>query len=272
MSIEGPGAPPSEPLSRRKRVRDAGPPARAEPASEASGAYRRIGRFYFHKRQVHARQQQRLQEISAFYDDEEVVRDLLAPIARQEYEISLRLLDYTMTNWAKKTTVMLSAPRFPGQERSTPWALFSLYKDWLRFYRRRGFDPFRRRERIFFDATSKDGVSERLQTTVAQLNFLRWAKIYGILDYVLLHKLQIEEDMVRTLAESKKRRLRTKSDVRREEQLELGRKTKREELSQAPGNKCMVCPVLQQIRFEVLDSKGALERSTQTELREGTSD
>lgn len=250
-------------------MRDTGPHARGEPSSEAPGVYQRIGRFYFQKRQVHARQQQRLQEISDFFDGEGVVRDLLAPIARQEYEISLRLLDYTMTNWAKKTTVMLSAHRSPGQEGSAPWALFSLYKDWLRFYRRRGFDPFRRRERIFFDAASKDGGSERLQTTVAQLNFLRWAKIYGILDYVLLNKEQIEEDMVRTLAESKRRRSRTKNDLRREE-LESGRKTKREELSHAPGNKCMVCPVSQRIRFEVLDCK--VEQSALPEVREGAGD
>jgi hypothetical protein len=193
---------------------------------------------------VHLRQQQRLREICGFFEEEAVVKELLVPIARQEYAISLRLLDYTMTNWAKKTTIMLSSGS------STPWALFSLYKDWLRFYRRRGFDPFRRRERIFFDAPGADGGAEKLETTVAQLNFLRWAKLYGILDYVLLHKKEIEEDMVCTLAESKRRR----SDGR--PQSALAKKAKREELSRAPSNKCMVCPVAQSIRFEVLESSG----------------
>ena len=207
----------------------------------------RVGRFYFQDAAVHLRQKQRLREICSFFDEEAVVRELLVPIARQEYSISLRLLDYTMTNWAKKTTIMLSAGS------ATPWALFSLYKDWLRFYRRRGFDPFRRRERIFFDAPAEGGGSpgvEQLETTVAQLNFLRWAKIYGILDYVLLHKKEIEEDMVSTLAESKRRR----SDGRPRGQSAQAKKVKREELSRAPSNKCMVCPVAQSIRFEVLES------------------
>lgn len=208
---------------------------------------------------MHPRQQQRLREISGFFEDEVIVGELLTPIARQEYPISLRLLDYTMTNWAKKQTVMLSEARAAAAASvaaAVPWALFSLYKDWLRFYRRRGFDPFRRRERIYFDAPALEegGSIERLETTVAQLNFLRWAKIYGILDYVALHKAAIEEDMVRTLAESKRRRQDLRQSMREEDAAARGEKrTKREELSRAPHNKCMVFPVAQQIRFEVLD-------------------
>lgn len=222
----------------------------------------RIGRFYFQRTAVHPRQQQRLREISGFFEDEVIVGELLTPIARQEYPISLRLLDYTMTNWAKKQTVMLSEAREDSAPvaAAAPWALFSLYKDWLRFYRRRGFDPFRRRERIYFDAPAlEDGCSiERLETTVAQLNFLRWAKIYGILDYVVRHKAAIEEDMVRTLAESKRRRQDLRQSMREEDAAARGEKrTKREELSRAPHNKCMVFPVKQQIRFEVLDTPPA---------------
>ena len=205
---------------------------------------------------MHLRQQQRLREIFSFFEEEAVVKELLEPIARQEYAISLRLLDYTMTNWAKKTTVMLSANGDGRQSEATPWALFSLYKDWLRFYRRRGFDPFRRRERIFFDVRTEGGADEQLQTTVAQLNFLRWAKIYGILDYVLLHKTEIEEDMVVTLAESKRRRSDGRQRGEGAAQSSLAKKVKREELSRAPSNKCMVCPMAQNIRFEVLDSRG----------------
>lgn len=209
----------------------------------------RVGRFFFDKRTVHPRQQQRLGEIIDFFEDEDVVRSLLAPIARQQYEISLRLLDYTMTNWAKKKAVLLSI-KATQRSAEVPWTLFSLYKDWLRFYRRRGFDPFRRRERIFFDVPSEEAGEppERLQTTVAQLNFLRWAKLYGILDYVLLHKQEIEEDMVRTFAESKRRRLSNRG-------VAPSSKARREELSRAPSNKCLVCSVQQEIRFEVLDKE-----------------
>jgi hypothetical protein len=198
-----------------------------------------IGRFSFAAGSVHPRQKQRLLEVSGFFSDD-VVERLLLPVARQEFAISLRLLDYTMTNWAKKTRIMIA----PAGK--APLNLFSLYKDWLRFYRRRGFDPFRRRERIFFWA-HKDGDAERLDTTVAQLNFLRWADLYGILDYVAVHKEEIEADMMRTLGESKRRRFMAQRP--REEH---AKKRKRAELSKAPAAKCVVYPICQEIRLEAV--------------------
>jgi len=198
---------------------------------------------------VHPRQKQRLREICAFFDDDLVSR-LLLPVARQEYAISLRLLDYTMTNWAKKTRIMVEMNTSRGK---IPWNLFSLYKDWLRFYRRRGFDPFRRRERIFFSHTFADGTTEQLDTTVAQLNFLRWAEMYGILDYVSAHKEEIEEDMMRTLGESKRRRV--EAQRRPKEVAPMGaKKRKRAELSRAPAAKCVVYPIRQEIRFEAVET------------------
>lgn len=198
---------------------------------------------------MHPRQKQRLREICGFFDDD-IVSRLLLPVAMQEYAISLRLLDYTMTNWAKKTRIMVEMNTSRGK---IPWNLFSLYKDWLRFYRRRGFDPFRRRERIFFSHTFADGTKETLDTTVAQLNFLRWAQMYGILDYVSAHKEEIEEDMMRTLGESKRRRV--EAQRRPKEVAHAGtKKRKRAELSRAPATKCVVYPIRQEIRFEAVET------------------
>lgn len=205
-----------------------------------------IGRFSFTAGAVHPRQKQRLREINGFFNDAVVAR-LLLPVARQEFAISLRLLDYTMTNWAKKTRIMIESNTAKGK---TPLNLFSLYKDWLRFYRRRGFDPFRRRERIFFWA-ELDGAPERLDTTVAQLNFLRWADLYGILEYVATHKQEIEDDMMRTLGESKRRRLNALRRPREAE--ETTKKRKRVELSRAPAAKCVVYPISQEIRFDAME-------------------
>lgn len=202
-----------------------------------------IGRFSFVVGTVHLRQQQRLQEICDFFDAA-VTERLLVPVATQEFSISLRLLDYTMTNWAKKTRIMVVMKTATGP---LPLNLFSLYKDWLRFYRRRGFDPFRRRERIFFSHTVGGGEQE-LDTTVAQLNFLRWADKYGILDYVSQHKVQIEEDMMRTLGESKRRRQEAQRRVKETGPPETC-KRRRVELSKAPTAKCVVYPVRQDIVF-----------------------
>ena len=194
----------------------------------------RIGRFWYARGSIPAAKEQRLREIYGFFDDA-VVERLLLPVATQTFAVSLRLLDYTMTNWAKKTRVMTV---MNTREGPMPVNIFSLYKDWLHFYRRRGFDSFRRRERVFFSAEGRV-----LETTVAQLNFLRWAEMYGVLEYVVANKALIEDDMIRTLGKSKKR-LREEDEGR--QAAPLGKRT---ELSRAPAAKCVVYPIKQQICF-----------------------
>ena len=195
-----------------------------------------VGRFWFRSTALHARQLKRLEEISHHYEDATLER-VLVPVARQVFATSLRLLDYTMTNWAKKTRIMAVVTTPCGKQE--PLNLFSQYKDWLRFYRRRGFDPFRRRERIYFMAS--DG--EVLDTTVAQLNFFYWAETRGILQYVREHKGLIEADMMQTLIDSKRRRelaaMAPASTAKR----------RRVELSRAPTAKCIVYPMQQRVAF-----------------------
>lgn len=227
-----------------------------------------IGRFSFRPGEVHIRQQQRLREICDFFDDAMTER-LLVPIAKQEFSISLRLLDYTMTNWAKKTRIMVQLPTRTGL---VPFNIFSRYKDWLKFYRRRCFDPFRRRERIYFvwtppppppppppAAEAAGGMApppaEELDTTVAQLNFLCWAEKHGILEYVARHKEEIEEDMMRTLGDSKKRRQQPAAASSVPPAADV-RKRKRSELSRAPAAKCMVYPIRQDVCFEAAGGEG----------------
>jgi hypothetical protein len=172
----------------------------------------------------------RLEEISPFFDDPDHL-GVLTRVATQSYDVSLRALDFCCTNYAKKTRVMLSC-RLGGARSSVQ--LFSLYKEWLRHYRRRSFDPFRRRERVFFEHPDS-GVL--LETTVAQLNFLRWAIIYGVVDYVRRHLSAIECDMNAALARAKKQR--------EAPQLKRGRT----ELSKAPSAKCAVYEMTQTLTF-----------------------
>lgn len=194
----------------------------------------RVGRFWFQSGSISPLKLRRLREIHVFFDGPMLDR-MLIPVVMQTYSVSLRLLDYTMTNWAKKTRVMSVMNTRSGP---VPLNIFSLYKDWLHFYRRRGFDSFRRRERIYFEHT--DGSGTVLESTVAQLNFLRWAEMYGIMEYVHKHKTLIEDDMMRTLSDSKRRRATDGGERKRR---------KRTELSQAPSTKCIIYPIKQSISF-----------------------
>jgi hypothetical protein len=170
------------------------------------------------------KQVQRLQDMAEFYTQERI-NVLLVPIITQKDVLSLRVLDWLVTNYAKKHNVVYEyAPR-PGERLLIN--VYNEYKAWLRNYRRKNFDPFRRRERITFQTA--EGKEE--ETTVGQLNFVYWAHTYGVLTYTRTHLHTIEQDMNRSLCEVK----RQKEADRRQ-----GKKRKRQELSQLPSTRCMV--------------------------------
>jgi hypothetical protein len=114
----------------------------------------------------------------------------LLPIVTGTSPISLRLVDYFVTNYAKKMNTS-----FPSGGRH--FLVYFHYKRELNAYSKRLFDPFCRRERIMFQAR---GV-EPFVTTVGQLNFFRWFLEKNILEYVLEHRDAIEADMNKTLKE-----------------------------------------------------------------------
>ena len=90
-----------------------------------------------------------------------------------EGDISLRLIDWFVTNYAKKNHVSYN---LNNQE----FVVYLNYKSQLKAYSKKLFDPFCRRERILFQC----GTFEPFETTVGQLNFFRWAFEKNILEYV----------------------------------------------------------------------------------------
>jgi hypothetical protein len=207
--------------------RDAPPPPTSESVS--------TGRFFYDPKKIPARHSHRLGEIAPFYSDE-MVLSLLVPVIDQTYDVSLRALDWAVVNWSKKHRIVCKVDTGAGHVDVVN--IFSVYKDVLRRWRRRMFDPFRRRERVYFRHPTGGSI---YATTVGQLNFLRWAQIYGVIEQARAHLDQIEKDMVSTLSESKKRR---------NEESQTGGKRKRTELTPAPRGKCQVYMVQHSVDFE----------------------
>jgi hypothetical protein len=114
----------------------------------------------------------------------------LLGILQGQSEISLRLVDYFVTNYAKKMNTSFSS-------NSKHFLVYFNYKRELNAYSKRLFDPFCRRERIQFEARGLPS----FVTTVGQLNFFRWFLEKNIYDYVLEHHAIIEKDMNSTLKE-----------------------------------------------------------------------
>ena len=119
----------------------------------------------------------------------------LKPILNQESEISLRVLDWSTTNWSRKNTVMLDTCKNGSLERVN---MFLDYKANLKAFSKRSFDPFCRRERIMLKFEC-DPEQRTYITTTAQLNFMKWAIETGVLDYCRENIKELEQDMVKSL-------------------------------------------------------------------------
>ena len=135
------------------------------------------------KRKIHCKQELIVNSLQKFYatcDDKEEVMKLLEGTS----EISLRLIDWFVTNYSKQHNVSYI---LNGQE----FLIYTNYKAQLKAYSKKLFDPFCRRERIMFQIEG----FPMFQTTVGKLNFFRWAIEKGVLNYIKLNIPRIEKAM-----------------------------------------------------------------------------
>jgi len=152
------------------------------------GLERRAVTFKNQKR-VLCKQDQVVLWLQEFYTIPGNLEKLLS-ILQGNSEISLRLVDYFVTNYAKKMNTSFT-------KENRHFLVYFNYKRELNAYSKRLFDPFCRRERIQFEARGQTP----FVTTVGQLNFFRWFIEKEIYDYVLTNRESIEKDMNNTLKE-----------------------------------------------------------------------
>lgn len=137
-----------------------------------------------------------LGSIIQFYERHPHYKQLLETIISGEYEISLRLIDWFITHYAKEQNVVYWIdPQL--NIHNTPAAnlkklhIYLDYRAQLKAYSKFFFDPFRRHERISFVISQRPIKS--IETTIGQLNFFRWIFQNNILEYIRNHKEAIEE-------------------------------------------------------------------------------
>jgi hypothetical protein len=166
-----------------------------------------------------------LTNLLEFYKKDDNMERLMQ-IINGESKVSLRIIDWFVTNFAKKNFTVYSIPAknrcstvINGEENMERFKVFNHYKLELKAYSKVRFDPFSRRERIMVPYTN----DTCLQTTIGQLNFFKWAIENQVLEYIEKNYDEIEADMNSRNSISKKN----------VEELETDNKTrkKREELS-----------------------------------------
>jgi hypothetical protein len=126
--------------------------------------------------------------LTDFFRNQQHLQKML-PIIYGESNISLRILDWFVTNYSKKNNIVIDQVLPNG--RNKKFIVYLDYKSQLKAYSKKQFDPFCRRERILFLDNNKNGI----ETTVGQLNFFRWSIENRIIDYVEEHLQEIENDM-----------------------------------------------------------------------------
>jgi hypothetical protein len=140
------------------------------------------------KNRVQGKQDFIVRWLQDFYNQPGRLEEVL-PILTGSSAVSLRLIDWFVTNYSKKFNVS-----YPLTEDTTTrqFMVHFHYKRELKAYSKRLFDPFCRRERISFQIRGQAPIEE---TTVGQLNFFRWAIEKGVIRYILAHAADIERDM-----------------------------------------------------------------------------
>ena len=141
-----------------------------------------------------------LKNLLVYYKENDNLDNMLS-IINGESKISLRIVDWFTTNYAKKHYTVYNLTNDPSNKR------FKVYVDYklkLRSYSKKKFDPFCRWERI--NIPYKGEKSTFIQTTIGQLNFFKWAFENDIITYIESNYADIEKDMNTRNSMSKKNR------------------------------------------------------------------
>jgi hypothetical protein len=168
---------------------------------------------------IRSREELVIQRLTNFYSDEKNFNRIKS-IVSSESHISLRLLDWLVTNYAKKYNISYLTKA--GRDVN----IYLRYKANLRAYNKKMFDPFCRWKKIQFMG---------IHTTVGQLNFFHWAIEDEVLDYLEENYEAVQKDM---------------DECSTTIQPKEGERKKRHELSRSATKSVQLCDVRIPVRFD----------------------
>jgi len=129
-----------------------------------------------------------LSTLMKFYENRTHLKRMVS-IINGESRISLRIVDWFVTNFAKKYFTVYDIPNHMNQ--LVRFKVYNEYKLKLKAYAKIRFDPFCRWERITIPYDNEN----YMETTLGQLNFFKWAIENQIIDFIETNYAIIENDM-----------------------------------------------------------------------------
>lgn len=161
-----------------------------------------------------------MRNLMTFYDRLNLPK--MMTIVNGESKISLRIIDWFVTNYAKKNFIIYDVKNIDISKNNPRFKVYHDYKLKLKAYSKRNFDPFCRWERV----TIPYDDNNYIETTIGQLNFFKWAIENKIVEYIDENYIIIENDMNQRNSTSKKR-----TNLNSDENVNGKTRKKREELS-----------------------------------------
>tara|TARA_Y100000816_G_C26098258_1_gene581537 strand:+ start:1730 stop:2278 length:549 start_codon:yes stop_codon:yes gene_type:complete len=151
-----------------------------------------------------------LNTLTKFYKNEDHIT-LMLGIINGESRISLRIVDWFATNYAKKYYTVYSI------NDTKRFKVYNDYKLKLKAYSKKRFDPFCRWDRINIPYKNDTCI----QTTIGQLNFFKWAIENQVVKYIEENYETIEKDMNSRNSNSRKKELNLENSKTRKKREEL---------------------------------------------------
>jgi len=119
-----------------------------------------------------------LKNLELFYNEDNF--DIFIKILKS-YILSIRLIDYFITKFSKNNKIYIK----------NNFNIFNSYKQHLKIYQKKYFDPFSRGDRIPFFVNKN-----LIITTIGQLNFFKWFISNDIHLYMFTNHFIIEKEMI----------------------------------------------------------------------------
>jgi hypothetical protein len=132
---------------------------------------------------INSQESMLLKSIEPFYETLIYINEFIS-IINSESKISIRLIDYFVTKYAKKNKIAYKI------NNDIIFNVYQSYKQQLKAFQKKNFDPFARGIRLPYYIDNL-----WIITTIGQLNFFKWFITKNILDYVNKNKDNIELDM-----------------------------------------------------------------------------
>ncbi len=131
-----------------------------------------------------------LDKLLIYYNENNNMYELIK-ILNGYYNVSLRLIDWFVTNYSKNKTIIYKIE-------NNNFNVYQSYKLMGKSFKKKKFDPFCRGDRIMLSHENYN-----FETTVGQLNFFKWLISNKIFNYILENKDFLENEMSKNIKNNK---------------------------------------------------------------------